>query len=138
MALRKKKPNCPFYGKNGHAMLQDVDVSSRSNNQCAIRLDGVVPCAMEVQMNETPNHKKCPLIQRVREVWSLIELEGLDDAEEQFSRMEVTISIFSVQDDEDDGDLPVGATHCPRCRQLYAGVFCPSCFMQSGLAQLQG
>jgi predicted hydrocarbon binding protein len=66
-----------------------------------------------------------------------MEIEGLDDTEEQFSEMEVTISIFSVQDDEDDDDLPVGATQCPRCRQLYAGVFCPNCFMQSGLAQLR-
>ena len=137
MALRKKKPNCPFYGKNGHAMLHNMDVSTGSKNQCAIRLDGIVPCAMEVQMNETPNHKRCPLIQRVREVWSLMEIEGLDDAQDEFSGMEVTISIFSYQEDEEDDDLPVGATQCPRCRQLFAGVFCPHCFMQSGLAQLQ-
>ena len=137
MALRKKKPNCPFYGKNGHALLHNMDVSTGSKNQCAIRLDGIVPCAMEVQMNETPNHKRCPLIQRVREVWSLMEIEGLDDPQDEFNGMEVTISIFSYQEDEEDDDLPVGATQCPRCRQLFAGVFCPNCFMQSGLAQLQ-
>ena len=51
--------------------------------------------------------------------------------------MEVTITIFSYQEDEEDDDLPVGATQCPRCRQLFPGVFCPNCFMQSGLAQLQ-
>ena len=118
-------------------MLHNMDVSRASENQCAIRLDGIVPCAMEVQMNETPNHKTCPLIQRMREVWSLMEIEGLDDTQDDFSGMEVTISIFSFQDDEEDDDLPVGATQCPRCRQVYAGVFCPNCFMQSGLAQLQ-
>ena len=138
MALRKKKPNCPFYGKNGNAMLHNMDASAASKNQCALRLDGIVPCAMEVQMNETPNHKRCPLIQRVREVWSLMEIEGLDETQDDFSGMQVTISIFSFQhDNEEDDDLPVGATQCPRCRQLYAGVFCPNCFMQSGLAQLQ-
>lgn len=137
MALRQKKPNCPFYGKNGHALLHNMDVSTGSKNQCAIRLDGIVPCAMEVQMNETPNHKRCPLIQRVREVWSLMEIEGLDDPQDEFNGMEVTISIFSYQEDEEDDDLPVGATQCPRCRQLFAGVFCPNCFMQSGLAQLR-
>ena len=136
MTLRKKKPNCPFYGKNGQAMLHNIDVSTRSKNQCALRLEGIVPCAMEVQMNETPNHKRCPLIQRVREIWSLMEMEGLDDTEEQFSGMQLTISIFSFQDEEED-DLPVGATQCPRCRQVYAGVYCPNCFIQSGLAQLQ-
>ena len=136
MALRNRKPNCPFYGKNGHAMLHNINVSTRSNNQCAIRLDGIVPCAMEVEMNETPNHKKCPLIQRVREVWSLIEIEGLDDSEVEISEMEVSISIFSVQGNAGEDDLPVGATQCPRCRQLFAGVFCPNCFMQSGLALL--
>src|SRR5215211_5295752 len=125
MGLRKKKPNCPFYGKNGHAMLQNMDVSTRANNQCAIRLDGVVPCAMDVQMNETPNHKTCPLIQRVRDVWSLMEIEGLDDARDEYGELKVTISIFSIQDDEDEDDLPVGATQCPQCHQLYAGVFCP-------------
>lgn len=138
MGLRKKKPNCPFYGNNGHAMLHNMDVSTPSNNQCAIRLDGIVPCAMEVQMNERPDHKKCPLIQRVREVWSLMEIEGLDDTQEDFSGMQLTISIFSFQDDdEEQDDLPVGATQCPGCRQVYAGVFCPNCFMQSGLAQLR-
>ena len=137
MVSRKKKPNCPFYGKNGHAMLHNMDVSTGSKNQCAIRLDGIVPCAMEVQMNETPNHKRCPLIQRVREVWSLMEIEELDDTQDDFSGMELTIRIFSFQDDEEEDDLPVGATQCSGCRQVYAGVFCPNCFMQSGLAQLR-
>jgi hypothetical protein len=138
MALRKKKPNCPFYGKSGQAMLHNIDVSTRSNNQCALRLEGIVPCAMEVQMNETPNHKRCPLIQRVREVWSLMEMEGLDETQDDFIGMEVTISIFSFQDDdEEEDDLPVGAAQCPGCRQVYAGVFCPNCFMQSGLARLR-
>ena len=137
MPLRKKKPNCPFYGKNGHAMLHDMDASTPSDNQCAIRLDAIVPCAMEVQMNETPNHNTCPLIQRVREVWSLMEMEGLDDSQDDIGGMEVTISIFTFHDDEEDDGLPPGANHCPRCRQLYAGVFCPNCFMQSGLIQLQ-
>lgn len=118
-------------------MLHNMDVSTRANNQCAIRLDGVVPCAMEVQMDETPNHKKCPLLQRVREVWSLMEIAGLGDTEEEYSEMKVTISIFSIHDDEDEDDLPVGATQCSQCRQLYAGVFCPNCFMQSGLALLR-
>jgi hypothetical protein len=140
--LRKKKPNCPFYGKNGHAMLQTMDVSTGSKNQCGLRLDGIVPCAMEVQMNETPNHKRCPLIQRVRELWSLMEIEGLDiegldDTLDDFSELKVSISIFTFQDDEEDDDLPVGATQCPRCRHVYAGVSCPNCFMQSGLAQLR-
>lgn len=66
-----------------------------------------------------------------------MEIQGVDDAQDEFSGMEVTISIFSCQEDEEDDDLPVGATHCPRCRQLFAGVFCPNCFMESGLAQLQ-
>ncbi len=138
MASRKRKPNCPFYGKNGRAMLHNIDVSSRSDNQCAIRLDGIVPCAMEVQMNQTPNHKKCPLIQRVREVWSLMEMEGLDETQDDFIGMEVTITVFSFQDgDEEEDDLPVGSNQCPGCRQIYAGVFCPNCFMQSGLARLR-
>ena len=140
MALRKKKPNCPFYGKNGNAMLHNMDVSAASKNQCALRLDGIVPCAMEVQMNETPNHKRCPLIQRVREVWSLMEIEGLDETQDDFSGMQVTISIFSFQSNEEDDegdDLPIGTTNCPHCRQVYAGVFCPNCFMQTGLVQLQ-
>ena len=137
MASRKKKPNCPFYGKNGHAMLHNVDDSTHSANQCAIRLEGIVPCAMEVQMNQTPNHKRCPLIQRIREVWSLMEMEELDDTQDDFDRLELTISIFSVGDDEEDDDFPLGATQCPRCRQVFAGVLCPNCSMQSGLAQLR-
>lgn len=136
MGARKKKPDCPFYGKDGHEMLNSID-SSRGNNQCALRLDGVVPCAMEVLMNETPNDKTCPLIKRVREVWSLMEIAGLDDTGEEFVGMEMTISIVSVQQDEGEDDLPVGATQCPRCGQLYAGVFCPNCFMQSGVARLK-
>ena len=136
MGGRKKKPDCPFYGKNGHDMLDNIDVSTRDNNQCALRLDGVVPCAMEVQMNETPNHKRCPLIQRVREVWSLMEEAGLDDTGYEYEGMEVTISIFSVQH-EDENDLPVGATQCHRCGQLYAGVSCPNCSAQSGVARLR-
>lgn len=115
-------------------MLHNMDASTRSNKQCAIRLDAIVPCAMEVQMNETPNYKTCPLIQRVREVWSLMEIEGLDDSQDHFKEMEVTISIFTFHDDEEDDDLPLGATQCPRCRQLYAGVFCTNCFMQTGLS----
>ena len=91
-------------------MLHNMDASTRSDNQCAIRLDAIVPCAMEVQMNETPNYKTCPLIQRVREVWSLMEMEGLDDSQDDIGGMELTISIFTFHDDEEDDDLPLGAT----------------------------
>jgi len=49
----------------------------------------------------------------------------------------VTITVFSFQDGDEEDDLPVGGTQCLGCRQVYAGVFCPNCFMQSGLTRLR-
>jgi hypothetical protein len=67
-----------------------------------------------------------------------MEMEGLDETQDDFIGMEVTISIFSFQDEDgDENDLPVGATQCPGCHQVYAGVFCPNCSIQSGLARLR-